>query len=122
MDNPIVVSLSVEPTHPTLSVDCFTQGSTSNSASTSHGPPTLQETLPMAVHLLRNHGDVAQECNMIPFSGHGPGFVLQGRSPTIYDIIAYLTNMFEHGIAYHTIAATKSVLSGILHFRGHCNL
>ena len=38
-----------------------------------------------AYHLLlqpssMNHGDLAQECNMIPFSRDGPDFVLQGKS------------------------------------------
>ena len=39
-------------------------------------------------------------------------------SPTIYDILAYLTSMFEHGLAYRTISAAKSVLSGVLHVPG----
>ena len=39
-------------------------------------------------------------------------------SPTIYDILAYLTSMFERGIAYRTISAAKSVLSGKLHIPG----
>ena len=53
MDNQIVVSSSVEPTHPTPSADCSTQGSTSHSASTPHGPPTLQETLPSGSSFVR---------------------------------------------------------------------
>ena len=39
-------------------------------------------------------------------------------SPTIYDILAYLTSMFECGLAYRTISAAKSVLSGIFHIPG----
>ena len=37
-------------------------------------------------------------------------------SPTIYDILAYLTSMFD--LAYHSISAAKSVPSGMLHISG----
>ena len=56
---------------------------------------------------------------MIPFSGDGQDSrQVHPMSPTIYDILAYLTSMFEHGLAYRTISAAKSVLSGILHVLG----
>ena len=69
----------------------------------------------------RNHGVPAQEPNMIPYSVDGQHFVLQGKfilSPTIHDILAYLTSMFERGLEYSTISAAKSVLSSILHIPG----
>ena len=39
-------------------------------------------------------------------------------SPTIHDILAYLTSMFERGLEYSTISAAKSVLASILHIPG----
>ena len=62
----------------------------------------------------RNHGDLAPQCNMIPFSRDRPDFCspreVHPISPTIYDILAYLTSL--------TISEDKSVLSGILHIPG----
>ena len=139
MGNPIVISSSVEPTHPAPSADCSTQGSTSNSASTSHGPPTLQETLPPGSSFI---GEVRSGFGLSPTSATlikeswRPGTRVQydsllrrrtrfctsrqvhPMSPTIYDILAYLTSMCERGLAYRTISAAKSLLSGILHIPG----
>ena len=39
-------------------------------------------------------------------------------SPTILDIIAYLTSMYDCSLQYTTIAASKSVLAGVLHIPG----
>ena len=39
-------------------------------------------------------------------------------SPTILDVIAYLTSMYDRGLQYATIAAAKSVLAGVLHILG----
>ena len=39
-------------------------------------------------------------------------------SPTILDVIAYLTSMYDRGLQYTTIAVAKSVLSGMLHVPG----
>ena len=139
MDDPIVVSSNVEPTHPTPSADCSTQGSTSHSASTPHGPPTLQETLPpgssFVGEALSGFGLPPTTATLIKESWR-PGTrvqydsLLRGwtrfcssrqvhpMSPTIYDILAYLTSMFERGLAYRTISAAKSVLSGIIHVPG----
>ena len=39
-------------------------------------------------------------------------------SPTIHDILAYLTSMFERGLEYSTISAARSVLSSVLHIPG----
>ena len=58
---------------------------------------------------------------MTPFSGWH-GFCSQRQipplSPSILDVIAYLTSMYERGLQYSTIAAAKSVLSGVLHIPG----
>ena len=59
----------------------------------------------------RNHGDLAWTSFFISRQVHP-------MSPTIYDILAYLTSMFERGLAYRTIYAAKSVLAGILHIPG----
>ena len=70
----------------------------------------------------RNPGDLAQGCSMTPFYEDGRGFVLNGKSiplsPTIFDVISYLTSMYERGLQYTTIASARSVLSGILHIPG----
>ena len=61
----------------------------------------------------RTYGDLAQECNMIPLQGctrFCTSRQVHPMSPTIYDILAYLTSMFECGLTYHTISAAKSVL------------
>ena len=134
-----MVSSNVEPTHPTPLADCSTQGSTSHSASTPHGPPTLQETLPpgssFGGEALSGFGLPPTTATLIKESWR-PGTrvqydsLLQGwtrvcssrqvhpMSPTIYDILAYLTSLFERGLAYRTISAAKSVLSGVLHVPG----
>ena len=133
---PNVVSSSVEPTQPTPSADCSTQGSTSNSASTSHGLPTLQEALPPGSSFigeaLSGFGLPLTTATLIKESWrHGTRVqydsLLRGwtrfcasrqvhpMSPTTYDILAYLTSMFERGLAYRTISAAKSVLSGRFH-------
>ena len=39
-------------------------------------------------------------------------------SPTILDVVAYLTSMYDRGLQYTTIAAAKSALSGMLHVPG----
>ena len=39
-------------------------------------------------------------------------------SPTILDVIAYLTSMYDRDLQYTTIAAAKSVRSGMLHIPG----
>ena len=139
MDNPIVVSSSVEPTHPTPSADCSTQGSTSHSASTPHGPPTLQEALPAGSSFvgeaLSGFGLPPTTATLIKESWR-PGTrvqydsLLRGwttyctsrqfhpMSPIIYDILTYLTSQFQRGLAYRTISAAKNVLSGILHIPG----
>ena len=69
----------------------------------------------------KNLGVLAQGPNMTPFSGWH-GFCSQRQihplSPSILDVIAYLTSMYERGLQYSTIAAAKSVLSGVLHIPG----
>ena len=130
---------NVEPTHPTPSADCSTQRSTSQSASTPHGPPTLQETLPSGSSFvgeaLPGFGLPPTTATLIKESWR-PGTRVQydsltrgwtrfcslrqvnPMSPTIYDILAYLTSMFERGLAYRTISEAKSVLSGVLYVPG----
>ena len=39
-------------------------------------------------------------------------------SPTILNVIAYLTTMYDRGFQYNTIAAATSILSGVLHIPG----
>ena len=39
-------------------------------------------------------------------------------SPTIFDVISYLTSMYDRGLQYTTIASARNVLSGILHIPG----
>ena len=109
---------------------CSMQGSTSHSASTPHGPPTLQETIPLGSSFV---GEPLSGFSLPPTTATlikeswQPGTTVQSdsllrqvhpMSPTIYDILAYLTSMFEHDLAYRTISAAKSVLSGILHVPG----
>ena len=131
MDNPVVVSSSVEPTHPTPSADCSTQGSTSHSASTPHGPPTLRETIPPGFSLLptaatlikkswRPGTRVQYDSLLRRWTRFCTSRQVHPMSPTIYDILAYLTSMFERGLAYRTIYAVKSgiLASGILNIPG----
>ena len=39
-------------------------------------------------------------------------------SPIIFDVIAYLTSMYDRSLQYWTIAVAKSVLAGIIHIPG----
>ena len=39
-------------------------------------------------------------------------------SPTIFDVISYLTSMYDRGLQHTTIASARSVLSRILHIPG----
>ena len=39
-------------------------------------------------------------------------------SPSIYDVLEFLTTLFEKGLQYSTIAAARSALSGIIHVPG----
>ena len=69
----------------------------------------------------RNHGVLALGCNMTPFSEDGRDFVLKGKyipCLPILDVITYLTSMYDRSLQYTTIAAAKSVLSGMLHIPG----
>ena len=61
----------------------------------------------------RNPGVLALGCNMTPFSEDGRQ--VHPLSPTILDVIAYLTIKYDCCLQYTTIAAAKSVLSGVLH-------
>ena len=67
----------------------------------------------------RNPGVLALGCSTTPFS---EGFCSRRQvhplSPTILDVIAYLTSMYDRALQYTTIAAAKSVLAGVLHIPG----
>ena len=52
------------------------------------------------------------------WQGFCPARKIHPLSPTILDVIAYLTSMYDRGLQYTTIASAKSVLSGMLHIPG----
>ena len=139
MDDSILVSTSIEPTHTTPSRDCSLQKFASIVTPTNNGPPTLQETLPPGSSFIREalagFGLPTTTANLIkeswrPSTRAQYDSLLRGwttfcssrkihpMSPTIHDILAYLTSMFERGLEYSTISAAKSVLSSILHIPG----
>ena len=136
MDNSILVSTSIEPTHTTPSRDCSLQKFASIITPTNSDPPTLQEALPPGSSFigeaLAGFGLPTATANLIKESWHpstraqydsllcGWTTFCSSRkvypmSPTIHDILAYLTSMFECGLEYSTISAAKIVLSSILH-------
>ena len=139
MDDSILVSTSIEPTHRTPSRDCSLQIFASIITPTKSGPPTLQETLlpgsSFIGEALAGFGLPIATANLIkeswrPSTRAQYDSLLCGwttfcssrkvhpTSPTIHDILAYFTSMFERGLENSTISAAKSVLSSILHIPG----
>ena len=65
--------------------------------------------------LSATHGDQVLEYNTIRSCEGGEGFVLGDR---YIPLLPLLSDMYEKGLAYNTIAAAKSVLPSIIHLPG----
>ena len=162
MDDSILVYTSIEPTHTTPSRDCSLQKFASIVTPTNSGPPTLQETLPpgssfigealagfglptATANLIKEswrpstraqydsllHGwttfcssrkvhsmsptihDVLAYLTSMSPAIHDVLAYLTSMSPTIHDILAYLTSMFERGLEYSTIYLTSMFERGL---------
>ena len=129
---PLVLTLLIQ--HPRLIAPCRDLTATASS-----GTPTTQEAITTGSSFIRDalqgFGLSHSASALIQESWH-PGTrvqydsLLRGwqgfcsrrqvhpLSPTILDVIAYLTSMYDRGLQYTTIVAAKSVLAGVLHIPG----
>ena len=135
----MLVPAGVDATNRTPSGHCPLQGPSVFTPSTSSGAPTPQEAVPSGGAFIRealqgfglSNSAVAliQECwrpgTRVQYDSLLRGWKgfcstreINPVSPSIFDVIAYLTSMYDRGLQYNTIAAAKSVLSGILHIPG----
>ena len=131
-----MVPTGVDITHPTPPGNCSLQGPSVFTATASSG---TQEAVITGSSFIRNalqDFGLSQSASALIHESWRPGTrvqydsLLRGwqgfcsrrqvhpLSPTILDVIAYLTSMYERGLQYTTISATKSVLSGVLHIPG----
>ena len=132
MDDPIMVPAGVDVTYPTPQGNFSLQGPAILTAPTSSGTPTPQETVTTGSSFIRNTLQgfgLSQSASTLFQESWQPGtrvqydsllrgwqgFCSQQKihplSPTILDVIAYLTSMYDRGLQYTTIAAAKSALS-----------
>ena len=134
-----MVPAGVDITDPTPPGNFSLQGPAILTAPTSSGTPTPQETVTTGSSFIRNTLQgfgLSQSASTLIQESWRPGtrvqydsllrgwqgFCSQRKihplSPTILDVIAYLTSMYDRGLQYTIIAAAKSVLSGMLHVPG----
>ena len=134
-----MVPAGVGVTDPTPPGNCSLQGPSVFIETASSGAPTTQEDDTTGGSFIRNalqgFGLSLSASTLIQESWRPgtrvqydsllrgwQGFCSQRKihplSPTILDVIAYLTSMYCRGLQYTTIAAAKSVLSGMLHIPG----
>ena len=131
-----MVPAGVDITDPTPSGNFSLQGPAILTAPPSSGTPTPQETVTTGSSFIRNTLQgfgLSQSASTLIQESWRPGtrvqydsllrgwqgFCSQRKihplSPTILDVIAYSTSMYDRGLQYTTIAAAKSVLPGMLH-------
>ena len=139
VDNPVVVPAGVDVANSTPQGHCSLQGPSVFTATPSRGAPTTQEAVASGGAFIR---DALQSFSLSPSASAliqeswrpgtrvqydsllrgWQGFCSQRKvhplSPTIFDVISYLTSMYDRGLQYTTIASARSVLSGILHIPG----
>ena len=134
-----MVPAGVDVTNPTSPGNCSLQGPSIFTETASSGAPTTQEAVTTDSSFIRNAlqgfglslsaSALIQESwrpgTRMQYDSHlreWQGFCAQRKihplSPTILDVIAYLTSMYDRSLQYTTIAAAKSVLSGMLHIPG----
>ena len=134
-----MVPADVDVTNPTPLGNFSMQGPTIFITTASGGAPTPQETVTTGSSFIRNTLQgfgLSQSASTLIQESWRPGTrvqydsLLRGwqgfcsarkihlLSPTILDVIAYLTSMYDRGLQYTTIASAKSVLSGMLHIPG----
>ena len=130
----LVLTLLIQ--HPRY---CSLQGPSVFTATPTRGAPTTQEAVTSGGAFIR---DALQGFGLSPSASAliqeswrpgtrvqydsllrgWQGFCSQWKvhplSPTIFDVISYLTSMYDRGLQYTTIASARSVLSGILHILG----
>ena len=132
VDDPIVVPAGVDITNPTSPGNCSLQGPSIFTATSSSCTPTTQEAVTTGGSFIRDALQgfgLSQSTSALIQESWPPGTrvqydsLLRGwqvhpLSPTIFDVIAYLTSMYDCGLQYTTIAAAKSVLAWVLHIPG----
>ena len=106
-----MVPADVDITNPTHPANCYRHGTSillclSHSASALIQESWRPGTRVQYDSLLRGWQEFCSRWQVHPLS------------PTILDVIAYLTSMYDRGLQYTTIAAAKSVLAGVLHIPG----
>ena len=127
---------TVEQAYQPSKGNSLTQTVTHASPGTGLLPSTPQEASPFSGAFIRdtlqNFGISAQATELIWHSwrpstriqynsilrrwgGFCAGRQIHPSAPTLSDILDFLSDMYERGLAYNTIAAAKSVLSSIIH-------
>ena len=69
-------------------------------------------------HSWRPHTRIQYNSILRRWGGFCAGRQIHPSAPTLSDILDFLSDMYERGLAYNTIAAAKSVLSSIIHLPG----
>ena len=133
---PLVLTLLIHPPPP---ANCSLQGPSILTATASSGVPTTQEAITTGGSFIRDALQgfgLSHSASALIQESWRPGTrvqydsLLRGwqgfcsrrqvhpLSPTILDVIAYLTSMYDRDLQYTTITAAKSVLAGVLHIPG----
>ena len=131
VDNPVVVPAGVDIANSTPSGHCSLQGPSVFTTTPTRGAPTTQEAVtsgrafirdalqgfglsPSASALIQESWRPGTRVQYYSLLRGWQGFCSQWKvhplSPTIFDVISYLTSMYDRGLQYTTIASARSVL------------
>ena len=134
-----MVPAGVDITNPTPPANCSLQGPSILTETASSGTPTTQEASTTGGSFIRDALQgfgLSHSASALIQESWCPGTTVQydsllrgwqgfcsrrqvhPLSPTILDVIAYLTSMYDRSLQYTTIAAAKSVLAGVLRIPG----
>ena len=133
-----MVPAGIDLTNPTPPANCSLQGFILI-ATASSGTPTAQEAITTRGSFIRDALQgfgLSHSASALIQESWRPGTRVQYNSllrgwqgfcsrrqvhplsPTILDVIAYLTSMYDRGLQYTTIAAAKIVIARVLHIPG----